>query len=211
MQENGSYIVCAGRSEQFDFAQPVGIGMMEVAINLTRLCLSKKPKFILFVGTAGSYGEKKIFDIIESKTASNIENSFFTGGSYTPIDNVVSTVKDVSQPSRVAKLHRYGFNITDDKQLSSALHVSRETLVNSSNYITTDKSLGKYYLAQNIHLENMEYFAVLKVAQTFGISAGGIFIVTNYCDENAHDDFLKNQKEAMAKLTNYIKEKLLSK
>ena len=115
MQENQSYIVCAGKSEQFDFAQPVGIGMTEVAINLTRLCLTKKPKFILFVGTAGSYGEKKIFDIVESKTASNIENSFFTGGSYTPIDNVVSTTKDVS----------------------------RETLVNSSNYITTDKSLGK--------------------------------------------------------------------
>ena len=50
----------------------------------------------------------------------------------------------------------------------------------------------------------MEYYAVLKVAQTFGISAGGIFIVTNYCDENAHDDFLKNQKEAMAKLTEYV-------
>ncbi|MEA1954781.1 MAG: purine-nucleoside phosphorylase [Campylobacterota bacterium] len=183
MKEDKSYIVCAGRSEQFDFAQPVGIGMMEVAINLTKLCISEKPKFILFVGTAGSYGEKKIFDIVESKTASNIENSFFTEGSYTPIDNVVSTAQDVS----------------------------RETLVNSSNYITTDKSLGKYYLAQNIHLENMEYYAVLKVAQTFGVSAGGIFIVTNYCDENAHKDFLKNQKEAMIKLTEHINEKLFSK
>ena len=170
-------IVCAGENEQFDFALPVGIGMTDVAINLTRLCLSQKPKFILFVGTAGSYGEKKIFDIIESKTASNIENSFFTGGSYTPIDNIVSTSEDVS----------------------------RETLVNSSNYITTDKSVGKFYLAQNIHLENMEYYAVLKVAQSFCISAGGVFIVTNYCDENAHKDFMDNQKEAMRRLTEYIK------
>jgi len=89
--------------------------------------------------------------------------------------------------------------------VSSVEDVSRETLVNSSNYITTDKTLGKYYMAQNIHLENMEYFAVLKVAQSFGISAGGVFIVTNYCDENAHEDFLKNQKEAMARLTEYIK------
>ncbi len=176
-------IICAGKTEQFDFAVPVGIGMIEVAMNLTRICMAEKPKFLLFVGTAGSYGEKNIFDIVESKTAANIENSFFTGGSYTPIDNVVST--------------------TDD--------VSRETLVNSSNYITTDKSIGKHYLAQNIHLENMEYFAVLKVAQSFGISAGGVFIVTNYCDENAHEDFLKNQKEAMEKLTIYIKEKPISK
>ena len=170
-------IICAGKTEQFDFAVPVGVGMLEVAMNLTRLCMAEKPKFLLFVGTAGSYGEKKIFDIVESKTAANIENSFFTGGSYTPIDNVVSSVEDVS----------------------------RETLINSSNYITTDKTLGKHYMAQNIHLENMEYFAVLKVAQSFGISAGGVFIVTNYCDENAHKDFLKNQKDAMERLTRYIK------
>lgn len=171
-------IICAGESEQFDFALPVGIGMTDVAINLTRLCLSQKPKFILFVGTAGSYGEKKVFDIIESKTAANIENSFFTGGSYTPIDNMVSTAEDVS----------------------------RETIVNSSNYITTNKEIGKAYLSKNIHLENMEYYAVLKVAKSFDVPAAGIFIVTNYCDENAHRDFMQNHKEAMLRLTKYIKE-----
>ena len=152
--------------------------MTDVAINLTRLCLSQKPKFILFVGTAGSYGEKKVFDIIESKTAVNIENSFFTGGSYTPIDNMVSTAEDVS----------------------------RETIVNSSNYITTDKEIGKAYLSKNIHLENMEYYAVLKVAKSFDIPAAGVFIVTNYCDENAHKDFMKHHKEAMLRLTKYMKE-----
>ena len=170
-------IICAGKSEQFDFAMPVGIGMMEVAINLTRLCEAKKPDYIFFIGTAGSYGEKKIFDIVESKTASNIENSFFSGKSYSPIDNVVTSLKDVS----------------------------RETLVNSSNYITTDEKIGKYYAAQNVQIENMEFFAVMKVAQFYKISAGGIFVVTNYCDENAHDDFLKNQKEAMKKLDAYVK------
>ena len=171
-------IICAGEIEQFDFALPVGIGMTDVAINLTRLCLSQKPKFLLFVGTAGSYGEKRVFEIIESKTAANIENSFFTGGSYTPIDNMVSTAEDVS----------------------------RETIVNSSTYITTDKELGKAYLSKNIHVENMEYYAVLKVAKSFDIPAAGIFIVTNYCDENAHKDFMDNHKEAMLRLTKYIKE-----
>jgi nucleoside phosphorylase len=53
----------------------------------------------------------------------------------------------------------------------------------------------------------MEFFAVMKVAQFYKISAGGIFVVTNHCDENAHDDFLKNQKEAMAKLNVYVKAK----
>ena len=172
-------IICAGESESFDFAKPVGIGMIDVSINLTKMCIENPPAFLLFVGSAGSYGEKEIFDIIESKTATNIENSFFGGGSYTPIDNVISTADDVS----------------------------RETMVNSSNYISTDAKRSKHYIAQNIHLENMEFFAVLKVAEKFAIPAAGIFIVTNYCDENAHGDFKKNHAEAMRKLTEYMNNK----
>lgn len=172
-------IICAGESESFSFAKPVGIGLIDVSINLSQMCIENPPEFLLFVGSAGSYGEKEIFDIIESKTATNIENSFFGGGSYTPIDNVISTADDVS----------------------------RETMVNSSNYITTDVKRSKHYIAQNIHLENMEFFAVLKVAEKFDIPAAGIFVVTNYCDENAHEDFKKNHAEAMKKLTEYMNEK----
>ena len=170
--------VCAGESEQFDFARSIGIGMTDVAINLTRLCLAQKPEFIFFVGTEGSYGDKKVFDIITSKTATNIENSFFNAGAYTPIDNMVSTAEDVS----------------------------RETIVNSSNYITTDESLSQAYLDKNIHLENMEFYAVLKVAKAFGIPVAGSFIVTNYCNNDAHRDFLDNHKEAMQRLTTHIRE-----
>ncbi|MEA2048604.1 MAG: purine-nucleoside phosphorylase [Campylobacterota bacterium] len=170
--------ICAGEKEQFGFALAVGIGMTDVAINLTKLCLSEKPKFLFFVGTVGSYGEKKIFDIIESKTATNIENSFFNAGAYTPIDNLVSAAEDVS----------------------------RETIVNSSNYVTTDRGLAKVYLGKNIHIENMEYYAVLKVAKSFKIPVAGAFIVTNYCNENAHKDFVDNHKEAMLRLTKYIQE-----
>ena len=170
-------IVCAGKSEQFEFAQPIGIGMIEAAVNLARICEKKKPDHIVFVGTAGTYGEKEIFEIIESRTAANVEQSFFSGDSYTPIDNVISAVKDVS----------------------------RETIVNSSNYITTNRNVWQHYTAQNIHIENMEFFAVMKVAQMYGIPAAGILIVTNYCDENAHEDFKKNHAEAMHRLTSYVK------
>ncbi|MFK5975570.1 MAG: purine-nucleoside phosphorylase [Sulfurovum sp.] len=169
--------ICAGESEQFDFALPIGIGMVDVSINLTRLCISQKPQFLFFVGTAGSYGEKKIFNIVESKSASNIENSFFTGDSYTPIDNLVSSAED---------------SIND-------------IVVNSSNYITTSTKLSKSYLAKNIQIENMEFYAVLKVAKSFGIPVAGAFIVTNYCDNNAHRDFLSNHKEAMVRLTEYVR------
>ncbi len=172
-------IICAGEIESFNFATPVGIGLVDVSINLTKLCIEQKPDFLLFVGSAGSYGQKRIFEIVESKTACNVENSFLEGSSYTPTDNMISTAEDVS----------------------------RETLINCSNYITSDSKYSKLYLQKNIQLENMEFYAVLKVARKFGIPAGGIFIVTNYCDENAHENFKKNHKEAMLRLTAYMNAK----
>jgi nucleoside phosphorylase len=170
--------ICAGERETFNFAKPMGIGLIDMSINLTKLCMSKNPPaFIFFVGSAGSYGKHKIFDIVESKTASNIENGFFNAKAYTPIDNVISTSENVS----------------------------RETLVNSSNYITTDVNLSRQYLSNNIGIENMEFFAVLKVAKHFNIPAAGAFIVTNYCNANAHKDFTDNHTEAMKRLTTYIR------
>jgi len=170
-------IICAGNNETFDFATPMGVGLIESSINLTRLCLFDKPEFLLFVGTAGSYGKHNIFDIVESKTASNIENSFFNANSYTPINNLISTSDDVSC----------------------------ETIINSSNYITTDFNISKHYISKNIGLENMEYYSVLKVAEEFNIPSGGVFIVTNYCNQDAHRDFIKNHKEAMSRMNRYIK------
>lgn len=181
-------IVCAGKSETFDFAVPMGIGLMEVAINLTEVCIQQKPEFLLFVGSAGSYGRKKVFEIIESVAACNLENSYLEGRSYTPLQSLIIS----------------SYDSTDATCLN--MNVSRETIVNSSNYITSDTRYAKAYLEQKVDLENMEFYAVLKVAKKFNLSAKGLFIVTNYCDENAHEEFLKNHQEAMKKLTQYVKE-----
>jgi len=54
----------------------------------------------------------------------------------------------------------------------------------------------------------MEFFSVLKVAQIFKIPAYGIFVATNFCDENAHADFIKNHSVAKELLTKYIKENM---
>lgn len=70
-------IVCAGRNETFKFAEAIGVGLIESSINLTRHCLFNKPDFLLFIGSAGSYGNHNILDIVESKRAANLELSFF--------------------------------------------------------------------------------------------------------------------------------------
>ena len=177
-------IVCAGRNETFPFAHPIGVGLIESSINLTRICLFDKPDFLLFIGSAGSYGEHKIFDIVESKRASNIELGFLTQSAYTPLDNVLESENKFAR---------------------------NDTIVNSSNYISTNKELTKKYLEYGIGAENMEYFSVLSVAKEFEIPVAGIFVITNFTDENAHEDFMKNHKTAMEKLTNYLVEKNIIK
>ncbi len=173
-------IICAGNNETFDFAQPMGVGLIQTAMNLTRLCLFDKPEFLLFVGSAGSYGDAKIFDIIESKTASNIELSFLNNDAYTPLDNVVSA------------------NTANTKDI----------VVNSSNYISTNAELTKNFLKFGIGLENMEFFAVLQVAQEFNVPAGGVFCVTNYTDTNAHEAFLENHEAAKKLLGEHVKRRV---
>jgi len=173
-------IVCAGNNETFPFATPIGVGLIDSAINLTRLCLFDKPEYILFVGSAGSYGEYDIFDIIESSNASNIELSFFEDNSYTPIDNMVKC-EDIKLPSK--------------------------TIVNSSNYISTNSEITKEFLQYGIGIENMEFYSVVKIAKEFEIDVKGIFVVTNYTNKEAHKDFISNHNQAMDNLVKYLEEK----
>lgn len=170
-------IICAGNNESFSFAHSIGIGLINSSINLTRLCLLNKPEYLLFIGSAGSYGKYKIFDIIESKKAANIELAFFNNDIYTPLDNVLESRNKL---------------------------VKNDTIINSSNYISINEKLSKEYLKYGIGAENMEFFSVLSVAKEFEINVAGIFIITNYCNKNAHEDFLKNHTFAKEKLIQYL-------
>jgi len=173
-------IICAGNNETFPFATPIGVGLIDSAINLTRLCLFDKPEYLVFIGSAGSYGRYNIFDIVESSSASNIELGFFNDSCYTPIDNIVKSNKNLSK---------------------------NNIIVNSSNYISTNQNITKEFLEYNIDLENMEFYSVLKVAKEFDIEVLGIFVVTNYTNKDAHKDFISNHKEALDKLIAYIEAK----
>ncbi len=177
-------IICAGRKETFKFAEIIGVGLIESAINLTRHCLFNKPNFILFIGSAGSYGNHEIFDIIESKRASNLELSFLSNDSYTPLDNVLESENKMAR---------------------------NDTIVNSSNYISTNEELTKKFEAYAIGIENMEFFSILQVAKEFEIPVAGIFVITNYANKNAHKDFIKNHEEAMRRLIKYLLDKKIIK
>ena len=169
----------AGRQELFSFATPIGIGLVESAINLTRIALFNRPKSIIFIGSAGSYNRDKykIFDIVTSSTASQIEASFIQKNSYTPIDNVITA------------------------------STTKETIVNSSNYITTNKIVSLAFDRLGFGIENMEFYSVVKVAKEFDIPIKGIFVITNYCNKNAHNEYIKNIKQAKKILIEYLHNK----
>jgi nucleoside phosphorylase len=170
-------IICAGRNETFNFAQPMGVGFVESAINLTRQCLFDKPDYILFVGSAGSYGNYEPFDIVTSTSAANIELSFLRNDAFTPLENVLNAQNKL---------------------------VKNETIVNSSNYISTNFELSQQFNNYNIGIENMEFYALLQVAKEFQVDIAGIFVITNYTNQTAHEDFLANHKKAMKTLTTYL-------
>jgi len=171
-------IISAGNNETFPFATPIGVGLIDSAINLTRLCLFDKPDYIIFVGSAGSYGSYDLFDIVESSDASNIELSFFRDDAYTPINNILKSE-----------------------------NLKSDTIVNSSNYITTNDTLTKEFNTYGIGIENMEFYSVVKVAQEFNIDVKGIFVITNYTNKNAHEDFMKNHQKAMDKLVDHLEKR----
>ena len=217
-------IISAGRNEIFPFALPMGVGLVDMSINLTALLqkramvdgcgryeqilttnrqlderlnlidspllqsakssqnpdkiLNALPSQIIFIGSAGLYKDGQIFEIYESSAAANIEISSLENKSYSPIESGIASI------------------------------VPRGTCkVNSSNFITTDQNLAHELFDRGYFLENMECFAVLKVAQKFLIPAYGIFVATNFCDKNAHVDFIKNHEQAKKELENYLKQK----
>jgi len=128
--------------------------------------------------TKSTQNPDKILNALPSSAAANIEISSLENKSYSPIEGEIASI------------------------------VPRGTCkVNSSNFITTDQNLAHKLFDRGYFLENMEFFAVLKVAQKFQIPAYGIFVATNFCDKNAHTDFIKNHEQAKKELEKYLKQK----
>ena len=170
-------IVCAGEMESFQFATTIGIGMVEPAINLTKILLNLKqlPKKIIFIGSCGIYGNENLLKIYQSSLAFNYEISVIMGFSYTPIK--------INLPN-----------------------VSQKTiLINSSNFITNSAEISKKFKNLGFTAENMEAYSVRCVANLFKIDFECILCSTNYCNENAHDDFIKNYPQAKEIITKYLK------
>lgn len=174
--------VCAGNGEEFEFARSIGVGLVESAITLSKLCMSEQVESLVFVGSAGSYDkEVDLLELFVSTQATQIESSLLVGESYTPLKQEIKSLKNVSCE-------------TISKILSLNLP---QAIVNSSNYICIDPAYALRMKERGILLENMEFFSVLSVARRFNIPALGVFCVSNHCHSKAHKEFAENRLKVL--------------
>ncbi|WP_104695006.1 nucleoside phosphorylase-I family protein [Helicobacter salomonis] len=171
-------LVCAGKSESLLGVRSIGVGLVQSAISLTRLCLLERPAELIFIGSAGAYSkETPLLSFFKSQEAYQIEQSFAQGRSYTPLDNCL--------------------------EVQSALFESiilPSAKVNSSNYIHTDCAFAQQMQNAGILLENMEFFSVLSVGQAFQIPSMGVFCVSNYVGPHAHQEFADHHAQVKTQL-----------
>lgn len=187
--------ICA-RGENFNFAKDIGVGLVESAIELTAIILRENPQYLIFIGSAGAYDKSvNLLDIFVSNSATQIESSFSKDESYTPLDNKIEIVSYETLQNQSAD-SRSNPNIN----LKTILDSHNFAIVNSSNYICTDEIFAYKMSSAGIILENMEFFAILKVADYFKIPALGIFCVTNHCNKDAHKNFIALHKDAHKRL-----------
>lgn len=174
-------IVCAGKSESFYFAKSIGVGLIESAIGLTKICMRECVDSIIFIGSAGAYNKSiDIGSLYLSDDATQVEVAFLETKAYTPLDNHIRSGVLTSD------------YLVSCETLNSGLF--QKTIVNSSNYITTDDTIAKQFTNAGIFLENMEFFAVMRVAQHFEIPCVGVFCISNHCHTNAHNEFMANKQ-----------------
>lgn len=95
-----------------------------------------------------------------------------------------------------------------NKQSYTPLENTINSKLNSSNFICKDFSLANKMYKQYAFIgENMEAYGLFACAKYFNINAKAILIATNYCDEFAHETYMKNYKKANEILENYLENK----
>lgn len=204
MVKNRRVFVCAGVSEEFDFATSIGVGLVESAGRLSLLLnsLGGGLEEVVFVGSCGFYirGDKeaeklpKLLEVFEVFHAANLEASGVLNLAYSPL---LAPLKEFGSKANGGK------NSTS-QQASKSPQIPYNT-INSSNFITTDEGLSKLF-ANHFLGENMELYAVGQIAQMFKLKWRGVMCGTNFCDKNARKTYLANLAAAKENLLKYLKE-----
>ena len=203
-----------------------GIGPVAASFGLTHFLEDYAPEQIFAIGTAGIINKKK-FDIGEIVAAKTVATESFLGGFYTPTkqphqfrlpqgpvrDRYFFEIRPFASSGRPG-IRDHSKIIAHPPTLSA---VGAQSLrpgqgnpaptkfvsIYSPQEITRDEGVRKV-LEKKYDVEHLESFAFAFVAQKFRIPIQIVLGLTNFTDENAHEDWRKNQGKVIKKICKQV-------
>jgi purine-nucleoside phosphorylase len=176
-----------------------GIGYLNAYSTLTQFFKNydlKDYQALLFIGTAGlsraseSNRDIKIGDLVQVNETCLVHHT----------QNLKLTYLPRAYPSYQASYNTKQLIDTSISKLASAKCFS--ALEITQNTRLSDLLLSEHKLTQA--LENMELYGVAKFAYDYQLEWSSILGVTNFTNQNAHQDWLKNHKLVSKSLCKYL-------
>ena len=150
---------------------PLGVGVVPAGIATAALLARERPDGVIFVGTAGAYGDIPIGTVVTARTVGLVSGTATLGLGYVPL----------APPPLTTQLH------------ADAPLVDVATLV----AITTDVALAAR-IGVTWQIEHMEAYGVAAACAAAGVPFGAVFGVTNRVGPDAHAEWRANRVACQA-------------
>ena len=168
---------------------PVGIGAIDAAVGAAQAIAAARPERVIFVGTAGIYGQGKparaaLRTAVVASELFCASSAVLRGDGYLPGPMVLRV-----ETSR--RLRPLLAACAGDGQGKDPLAVA------SPLAITRSAALGRRIAAATgAAVENLETFAVARAAEAAGVEFGAVLGIANRVGPNGHEEWLRHHREA---------------
>lgn len=162
---------------------PAGIGAVDAAIGAAREIAARRPRLVLFVGTAGGYGAgagARIGAVVVGQRIVLASTASARGDGYLPAP--MSATVDTDPAVRQALLRSSGQSPLLLGDVATPLAITSAARLGQLLARTTGAAV-----------ENLEAFAVARAAALAGIPCGAVLGVSNQVGPGAHAQWLRHQ------------------
>lgn len=167
----------------------LGVGAVCAAASATRHIAAEKPRFVVLVGTAGTYpGGPPIGSLVVASDLGWADGGGVMGTGYTP------------RPPPV---------LPASKALSASLNATPARVLTTPS-VTTSLALGQRFSDEEWRVEHLEAYAVAHVCADANIPFAAILGITNMTGPHAHEQWRANRDWVEQRLGNHLRHAALS-
>lgn len=164
---------------------PVGIGLVDAAAGAAAEIERTRPRAVLFVGTAGSYGRQPaIGQAVVARRVHLASTAVVRGQGYLPAPMRRVVTADAGLRRALLRAGRSNAAAAD---VASSLAITRSL-----------RLAGQLAIAHSTAVENLEAFAVATAARRAGVRFGAVLGIANHVGPQAHREWSKHQARATA-------------